>query len=78
MNKYDVEMAYGFGVTVSGVLASSPEEALAKAKQKVEEEISILDGANVDAGGIEYECPNFIREKVVGTLMPLPKQGDEE
>lgn len=62
MSIYDIEMSYGFGVSVA-VEANSKDEAIAKAKELVSEYVSINDGFTVDCGDAEFEQVNFIQKR---------------
>ena len=65
MNNYDVEMCYGFGVSLN-IDANSKEEAIEIAKQIVKEEVSINEGFDnrlIDCGCIEFEQVTFINKK---------------
>ncbi|HLO11089.1 MAG TPA: hypothetical protein VK190_02410 [Pseudoneobacillus sp.] len=58
--KYTVEMSYGIGFTVTDIEANSQDEAIEKAKEIVEEEITVVDGRNVDSSDLEFEDVNFV------------------
>ena len=53
--KYCVEMSYGLGISVDNIEAESELKAIEIAKQMVEEEVSIIDGKNIDAQCMEFE-----------------------
>ena len=63
MNNYDVEMCYGFGITLN-IQAENKKEAIEKAKEIVSNDITILDmGGDIEnVGDIEFEQVNFIQE----------------
>lgn len=58
--KYDVELSYGIGFTITGVEAESQDEAIKKAKALVEQ-TDISTGPQVDAGCLEYDQCSFIQ-----------------
>lgn len=60
--KYSVEMSYGLGVTVENIEANSREEAVEKAKKMVDEEVSIIDGMNIDIGDLEFDQVTYVSE----------------
>lgn len=61
MSKYDVEMVYGVGVSLK-VDADTEEDAIKKAKQIVEDEVSVIDGIDVDTGDMEFEQVTYINK----------------
>lgn len=58
--KFDIEMCYGLGVTVSSIEANSEEEAIGKAKKMVSSTVNIMDGLNVEAGCLEFEQVTYV------------------
>lgn len=63
MNNYDIEMCYGFGITLN-IQAENKKEAIEKAKEIVSNDITVLDmGGDIEnVGDIEFEQVNFIQE----------------
>lgn len=63
MKKWNIDMAYGLSISVSGIEAETRDEAIEKAKELVEKEVDIntLD-EHVDAGSLEYDQCTFIKE----------------
>lgn len=57
--KYDVELSYAIGFTVTGVEAESREDAIRKAKA-LAEETNITTGIQVDAGCLEFDQCSYI------------------
>lgn len=62
MKKWDVELSYGIGFTVSGIYAETKEQAVKKAKRRVEKDVSVLTSGSIDEGGLEFEMATDIRE----------------
>lgn len=59
--KWDVELSYGIGFTVTGVEAQSEENAIRKAKALVED-TDINTGIQVDAGCLEFDQYTYVRQ----------------
>lgn len=64
MKKWDVEMSYIAGFSISGIEADSREEAIEEAKRVINEEVTISDISmnTVECGGLEFEQVNFVQE----------------
>lgn len=62
MNNWNVELAYGISFTVTGVNANTKEEAIAKAREMVEDHATILTHAHVDEGDLEYNACTFCQQ----------------
>jgi hypothetical protein len=71
--KYDIDLAYGIGFTVSGIDANSHEEAIKKARNIIAKDITILNGRDVDAGDLEFEGVNYISGNTITHENPPPK-----
>lgn len=63
MKKWDIEMSYGIGFSVSEIIAETKNEAIQKARHLVEGGTTILpfDGS-VDGRGLEFEQVTYIQE----------------
>ena len=63
--KWDIELSYGIGFTVTGVPAATKEEAIHKARNLIENGTTILpfDGS-VDDRGLEFEQVTYVQEKL--------------
>lgn len=64
--KYDVELSYGIGFTVSGIEADNQSEAIEKAKQIAEQTMLTTpvtgNDVEIDAGCLEYDQCSYIQE----------------
>lgn len=65
MKNWNIELAYGIGFTVIGIEADTKEEAIAKAREMVEEHTTILTRAHVDEGDLEYNACTFCQQSDV-------------
>ena len=63
MKKWDVELSYGIGVTVSGIQAETKEQAIKKAKRQVEKDVSVLTFGSIDEGGLEFNAVTYAKSK---------------
>lgn len=61
MSRYDIEMSYGVGVSLH-VEADNEKEAIEKAREMVEEEVSINSGFGTieDVSDLEFNQVNYI------------------
>lgn len=59
--KWDVELFYGIGFTVTDIEANTREEAITKAKAIVEE-TTIMEGPQVSAGDLEFDQCTYTQE----------------
>lgn len=59
--KWDVELSYGIGFTVTDIEAGTREEAITKAKAVVEE-ITIVEGPQVSTGSLEFDQCTYTQE----------------
>lgn len=71
--KWDVELSYGIGFTVTGVEAQSKEDAVRKAKALVED-TDINTGIQVDAGCLEFDQCTYARQTRQGGRLWRRKQ----
>lgn len=60
-NMWDIEMAYGTNITVSGIKADTREMAIKIAKEKVRELI-ILEGSNTEVNCMDFKEVTFSKE----------------
>lgn len=65
MKNWNVELAYGIGFTVTGIEADTKEEAIKKARERVEDHTTILTHAHVDEGDLEYDACTFCQKSNV-------------
>lgn len=63
MKKWDVELSYGIGFTVSGIQAETKEQAIKKAKRQVEKDVSVLTFGSIDEGGLEFNAVTYAKSK---------------
>lgn len=59
--KWDVELAYGIGFTVTDIEANTREEAITKAKAIVGE-TTIMEGPQVIAGDLEFDQCTYTKQ----------------
>lgn len=65
MGKWEIEMAYGIGFSAE-VEANNREDAIEKAKNLIEDGVTILPFDNsVDAGDLEFETVTYAQESLV-------------
>lgn len=64
MKKWDVEMSYGIGFTISGIEAETREEAIEAAQRAINEDVNVSDISEhcIECGGFEFEQVNFVQE----------------
>lgn len=62
MKKWDVELSYGIGFSVTGISAETREEAIKKARSLVEDETMIISTRTVDEGDLEFESVSYCAE----------------
>lgn len=62
MKKWDIEMTYGIGFSVCGVVAETQDEAIQKARHLVEQGTTVLPFDNsVDERDLEFEQVTYIQ-----------------